>query len=85
LTAPTNEQAAKAHVNQGLAHLVHAKQSMSVGDARLASKYARQAAQAFDVAATFLSKKGEAPAGKPSRGQPIPLSYVVPAEGEGEE
>ncbi|MDI1475403.1 hypothetical protein [Polyangium sp. y55x31] len=71
----TNAEAADSYLRQGQEQLVFARQSASVGDGRLASSYARKAAEAFDIAATYGERNSDAQADEPSKGRPIPHVY----------
>jgi len=78
----TNAEAAAGYLCQGQGHLVFAQQSASVGDGRLASSYARKAAEAFDIAATYAERESDESAGKPSKGRPIPHVDEPPRDAE---
>ncbi|MDI1444654.1 hypothetical protein [Polyangium sp. 6x1] len=78
----TNAQASRVYRDQGAQHLITARQSVSVGDHRLASSYCRKAAEAFDIAATYAERESDAHAGKPSKGRPIRHTYELPRAAE---
>lgn len=74
----TNGEAAAQWSQEAARLLVVAGQSQRAGDLRLASLYARRAAQACDVASTYREKDAGAQADDPTQGAPLVLGVDYP-------